>query len=164
MRRKIPKKAIKTRRKDLTPHRRTYTSFQVIEILGIKREKLQDWLARGFVEPDVKAKGYGTKNLFTKANLYQIKLFITLTEYGFLREEAARRVKEMQKIWPVVEKEGAVPHFFRLTRKRDKYFAQLLGAHGAEGVIESHVDLDADEVQFLNIKRIIDEVDMKISG
>lgn len=67
-----------------------YTTTDVSK-LGIKRERLKEWMAKGFIEPSKKASGPGTKNLFTRLDLYQIKLFAYVVECGFSREDTAFR-------------------------------------------------------------------------
>ena len=62
-----------------------------VKKLGIKRERLKEWMSKGFVQASVKASGPGTKNLFSLLDLYQIKLFAYVVDCGFSREEAAFR-------------------------------------------------------------------------
>ncbi len=38
-----------------------FSSFEIMERAGIKRPTFGDWIARGFIEPAVKAEGRGTK-------------------------------------------------------------------------------------------------------
>jgi len=59
--------------------------------LGIKRERLKEWMSKGFVQPSKKASGPGTKNLFSLLDLYQIQLFAYVVDCGFSRDEAAFR-------------------------------------------------------------------------
>jgi DNA-binding transcriptional MerR regulator len=73
----------------------TFTSFDLCKRLNISRPTLQDWIARGFIEPAVKAEGKGTKNLFTRDNLYQIELFRILVGRGFNRAEVGRWVADI---------------------------------------------------------------------
>ena len=74
--------------------KRKFSSFEIERNLNIKRVTLQDWLSRGFIDPEKKADGRGTKNKFSVWNLYQIKLFQVLIEHGLSREEASKRAKE----------------------------------------------------------------------
>jgi hypothetical protein len=72
---------------------KTFTTSNITK-LGIKRERLKDWMERGFIEPSIqKAEGQGTKNLFSIFDLYTIMLFNTLIEYGFSRQDAGFRIK-----------------------------------------------------------------------
>ena len=70
------------------------TTFTVtdIEKLRIKRERLQDWMVRGFIEPSIqKAFGQGTKNLFNIYDLYKIQIFKNLVE-GYLRRSPSSKL------------------------------------------------------------------------
>jgi hypothetical protein len=67
--------------------------------LGVKRERLKDWLERGFIEPSIqKADGQGTKNYFSILDLYAIMLFETLTRHGFSRFDTGLRIKWFFKL------------------------------------------------------------------
>lgn len=67
-----------------------FTTFDVAKIVGIKRTRLQEWLDRGYIKPSIqKARGQGTKALFSKEDLYAIKLFGELLKKGFTRNRAA---------------------------------------------------------------------------
>jgi DNA-binding transcriptional MerR regulator len=69
-----------------------YTTTDISKCLGIKRERLKIWMSKGFIKPTETASGPGTKNLFTITDLYLLKLFASLVERGFPREEAAERI------------------------------------------------------------------------
>lgn len=72
---------------------REYTTTDIMK-LGIKRERLKDWMERNFITPSIqKASGQGTKNIFSIYDLYTIKLFEFLVENGFSREDAGLRIK-----------------------------------------------------------------------
>ena len=79
-----------------------YSSTEVCKILNVKRITLQKWIGEGFIDPHIKSSGSGTSNYFDQWNLYQIKFFMLLVEYGLSREEAAKRVREFgrNKILP----------------------------------------------------------------
>jgi hypothetical protein len=70
-----------------------YTTTDVAKI-GVKRERLKEWMGQGYIQPSIqKASGTGTWNLFSRNDLYMIKLFVFLLARGFSRKEAAIRVK-----------------------------------------------------------------------
>jgi len=57
---------------------------------GVKLDRFKEWLRGGYVVPSVKkATGRGTKHLFSRFDLYMIKLFDHLMSLGLQREEAA---------------------------------------------------------------------------
>ena len=70
-----------------------YTTTDIMK-LGIKRERLKDWMERNFIEPSIqKASGQGTKNIFSIYDLYKIKLFKLLVETGLPRKQASVEFK-----------------------------------------------------------------------
>ena len=157
---------------DIPIEGRKYTSFDVVRLLGVKRVTLQDWMARGFIVPDIKADGRGTKNYFSRWNLYQISLFAYLIEHGLSREEAARRVMEIRMKWhhakieKAVEKvtsgklEASNPRFVQITRMGDQYEAAVLNEKA--GSVQITVESEIDEVQLVNIQKIMKQVDRAI--
>jgi hypothetical protein len=75
---------------------KAHTTFTIKKKLGIKIDRLKDWMDRGFIKPSIKlASGPGTKNLFSIEDLYRIKLFKLLIEKGFNRETASIVVKTL---------------------------------------------------------------------
>jgi DNA-binding transcriptional MerR regulator len=67
-----------------------FTTFQIAKKLNIKYGRLREWLDRGYVTPSIqKADGQGSKNLFSRFDVYMIKLFIYLKERGISRENVA---------------------------------------------------------------------------
>jgi hypothetical protein len=67
-----------------------FSSFDIMRILKIPKERFREWVHMGFVRPSIaKARGRGTKALFSKRDLYFIGLFRELIESGLSREAAA---------------------------------------------------------------------------
>jgi DNA-binding transcriptional MerR regulator len=70
-------------------NRDNFSTFDVAKILGIQRSRLQEWIDAGHIEPSIqKAHGKGTRALFSKDDLYMIKLFVELLGKGFTRNRA----------------------------------------------------------------------------
>jgi DNA-binding transcriptional MerR regulator len=70
---------------------KNYTATEIAENLGIRIERLRDWINRGLVVPSIqKASGRGIKNLFSKYDLYRIYLFEKLLDYGINRTRAQK--------------------------------------------------------------------------
>jgi len=70
-----------------------FSTFDVAELLGIKRVALAQWLSRGYIEPSVqKARGRGGRNKFSINDLYQIKFFMRLLESGVCRNDAKMQI------------------------------------------------------------------------
>jgi hypothetical protein len=75
-----------------------FSTFEAIKIIGIKRERLKDWLERGFLKPTrVEETGPGLKAYFDRWGLYMIRLFHHLVEHGISRKEASRWIFEMSE-------------------------------------------------------------------
>jgi hypothetical protein len=66
-----------------------FSTFQIKNLLEIDRNLLAQWLMRRYISPSVqRAKGPGTKNLFSINDLYNIRLFKQLVDTGIERDEA----------------------------------------------------------------------------
>jgi len=60
-------------------------------ILGIQRDRIQPWIVAGYVVPSIKrARRRGSKNIFSREDLYRIYLFDSLLDYGLDRRSAAK--------------------------------------------------------------------------
>ena len=67
----------------------TFSTFDVLKILDIKRERLREWMNRGFIIPTVPAEGLGSKAVFSVVDIYKIAVFKKLVESGVRRSRAA---------------------------------------------------------------------------
>ena len=77
-----------------------YTTFEICKKMGIRKERFREWIDRGYIKPSIqKASGRGTKNLFSKNDLYTIALFNYLIDRGFSREEVSRRISKIYQDW-----------------------------------------------------------------
>lgn len=85
--------------KTIKVRRPRFSTFQVARMFKIKRPTLQDWLARGYISPDIEATGVGTRAKFSYFNLLQIQLFHHLIRTGFSRITASRMVKQVTFDW-----------------------------------------------------------------
>jgi len=128
-----------------------YSTYDVCQILGIARERLRDWMVRGFVTPSLPSMGKGTIAIFTDKDIVEIKRFIELTSKGFKRGAAAKIIKR-QKV--TINSDFPQPKFcigqeiYTLeshTKKKDDFISIVVGIHlSCLSVIE--------EVGFLNKK------------
>ena len=67
-----------------------YSTFDVMKALNIERECLRQWLKTGSVWASIEeASGVGTKNLFSRSDIYQIALLQRLIGMGITRNEAS---------------------------------------------------------------------------
>lgn len=88
----------------MKPLKEAFTTTD-IALLGIKRERLKEWMLRGFVKPSIEsATGAGTKNLFSLWDLYTIQLFQYLVECGFSREDSAARIRSLFLVGKIADK------------------------------------------------------------
>lgn len=71
-----------------------YEMRHITDMLGIKRPALRQWIDLGFVRPSEKAEGHGTRNLWTRADVFDLAVFKKLLDHGFTREEASQVLRE----------------------------------------------------------------------
>jgi DNA-binding transcriptional MerR regulator len=138
-----------------------YTTFDILKILDIKRERLRKWIDEGFIIPDQKADGVGTKALFSLDSVYRIKFFLELLWIGLTREKAREIAMEI-----TFKNVGTKPEDFKyLTIKTDK---TITGMHSTEVEIEKgapQIDIEKYlSVTVLNLLAIKMEVDRVVSG
>ncbi len=73
--------------------KKEFTTFDIARILNLNRNSLQTWLDGHFIKPSIQqASRQGTKNIFSREDLYQIQLFMDLLNAGFSREFARKIV------------------------------------------------------------------------
>jgi hypothetical protein len=73
-----------------------YTTFQIVKALNIPRERLKDWMEKGFVKPSLQqARGKGTKALFSLLDVYALALFKHLIEECHFTRDAASQFSSL---------------------------------------------------------------------
>ena len=72
-----------------TVMRNEFSTLDIVKALEIPREKLKEWMKRGFIRPTIPASGQGIKAVFTRADVYAVSLFEELIKKGFKREIAS---------------------------------------------------------------------------
>ena len=75
-----------------------YSTLDIVKALKIPRERLRDWIDRGYVKPRKPAKGQGTKATFGIGEIYAIVFFRNLLKAGISRKEAS----SLSEIWPEI--------------------------------------------------------------
>ncbi|MCD6265259.1 MAG: MerR family transcriptional regulator [Deltaproteobacteria bacterium] len=138
-----------------------FTTFNIIKMLNIKRERLRKWIDEGFITPDKKADGVGTKALFSLDSVYRIQLFLELLWIGLTREKA----REIAMGITFKNVGTGNDEFKYLTIKTDKIESRMYST-GVEiektmPQIEMENRLSVTVLNLLTIKR---EVDNSISG
>ncbi len=83
------------------------STFDVERILDIKRTRLQEWMDRGFIKPSQQSQGKGTKALFSREDLYAIKLFEELLKRGFNRDNASKLTNHLVG-YPILHQDRSV--------------------------------------------------------
>jgi len=70
-----------------------FTRFEAADILGIARHRLRDWQERHYIIPTVQeSDGRGTKNLFSREDLYWIRMFEYMVGQGIACGRSAEYV------------------------------------------------------------------------
>jgi DNA-binding transcriptional MerR regulator len=137
-----------------------YTTFDILKILNIKRERLRKWIDEGFIIPDQKADGVGTKALFSLDSVYRIKLFLELLLIGLTREKAREVAMGI-----TFKNVGTKPEEFKyLTIKTDKI--KWRGYSSEEQLEKNIPKMDIENhlsVTILNLLQIKMEIDKAIS-
>ena len=73
---------------------KTFSTFDIQRVLKMPRGRLKDWMEQGYIVPSIqKAEGVGTRNVFSKLDLYGIALFAHLLKIGLSRATAAYIIK-----------------------------------------------------------------------
>jgi hypothetical protein len=74
--------------------RKSFTMKYTAVGTGTDYALLRDWVSREYIKPETKSEGQGQPNIFTKQNLYQVRLFASLVESGCTRGEASAIVDD----------------------------------------------------------------------
>jgi len=101
-----------------------FSTLDIVKALKIERERLRDWMTRGYVKPSVEAEGQGTRAVFTAHDVYGVALFRRLVESGFSRESAGIIVKMF------MEKKGSE------TDRQETSYILIRESIGNDGVVE----------------------------
>jgi hypothetical protein len=159
-------------REKLGIEKEVFTTFDIRENLGIKIDRLKDWMNRGFISPSIqKATGQGTKNLFSRWDLYSIKLFQYLIDRGFSRKDAAESIKDFICLeWPIFNEALGTDHPY-------VGFVRTIDDKGKSKIVVRDLSIDiplADyvgssigkgfcDILVVDFKRIRDEVNAAIA-
>jgi hypothetical protein len=90
-----------------------FTTFDIMKALEIPRERLREWINRGFVKPHQSADGQGTKAIFTRSDVYAVALFKRFIEHGITRKAAAAELSR-------IISQGGLNNNGRLIIKKEK--------------------------------------------
>jgi hypothetical protein len=95
----------KIRYPKLLPGQQTFTGPDVLKLLGLKRERLRQWLNLSFIPKGYRVQwGSGSRVIFGKYDLYLIELFKRLVDGGIKRRVASRYSQDVD--WSTVGPDG----------------------------------------------------------
>jgi len=149
---------------------REFLLSDVMEIIGIKKTSLENWIGFGYVGPSIqKATGTGSRNIFSLEDLCEIGLFKRLVDRGFSREEAAKfanaplysggsasKFDLYLKMWNL---HPYAPIYVAFIREEGKVKMLPVGSEGFENLKRNLSK--ADDCYIVNIKEMISEICFK---
>jgi hypothetical protein len=110
-----------------------FTIKDVIKALDIPRERFKEWIFRGYIEPSIqKAEGPGSKNLYSRFDLYAIRLFDYLLKKDFFRREASFIVNNLFRRLPpdALDTPSKILMIAFFRRKKDHQIIKKRGLKG----------------------------------
>ena len=153
---------------------RQFLLSDVMEIIGIKKTSLENWLGFRYIVPSIQeATGTGSRNIFNLEDLCKIALFKRLIERGFSRKEASKFANASMapdrpdlgsmfnlylKMW-----EGSLlvdPAFIAYKREGEEIKMFPLGLEDMGRL--KRILKNADECFILNINQMITEICTKV--
>lgn len=165
----------------------SYQAADIERICKIKRLRLHTWVAEGWITPSVqKASGHGTRNIWSRTDLYKIMLLKRLIENGFHRKAAAgilgnyhfdgiRKLNEDEKklspvgsLWLVIcrrwngdEEKGirSFPYPFLGVRNSESYKVSALDVLLGN---MRHGDFNWDDTVIINLSKLIEDTDANL--
>jgi hypothetical protein len=153
-----------------------YSTIDISKALNIPRERLRDWMVRGFIKPSLPSTSKGTIAIFVRNDVVCVALFMKLITKGFKREVAAEYVDLL------IEKPGLTNsiNFIMLksvVRNSDLKVESFI-SYGP-GPLKLHIDKDRnvntsiadriietdewDDIQIINVVNIHKEVDAALA-
>lgn len=69
-----------------------YSTIDISKALNMPRERLRDWMVRGFISPSLPSTSKGTIAIFTRNDILCVVLFQKLIDMGFKREVASEYI------------------------------------------------------------------------
>jgi len=158
---------------------REFQAKEVEYVTGVKRIRLFMWMERGFFSPSIyKATRTGERNVFSTEDLYFIVLFKKLVEAGLSRSVTAVQIKKLfgeainfKSVKKHIAGKNTFAYFIVARRFDDD--DTLVSIHHILDMKEEvnylhrktqdFYDKGYDQVCTLNIGKIINEVDTRIS-
>lgn len=161
--------------------KREFSTAEVAKILQLKFSRVQQWLARGhFHATSQKAKGSGSRNAFSRDDLYRAAIFAKLMSRGYSSEEASKYIRASVVTPEAQEKLKSGDY---LSTERPRYLALITHTieeeHEETALMVSSLYLkdseavrtmltiheyfgEMDNLLLLNLQKIMDEVDRRV--
>ncbi len=162
---------------------REFTTFDVVKIVGIKMERLQDWMKRGFIKPTRQERiSRGLKSYFDRLQLYIIETFHYLIQNGINRQEAAQWTLNIHKhvssdiattFEATADSNKTQPNFasqmptFIMVLKGDSPFGSGLSIviiKDDRHMIELNRATKTEAIHIINFSTIINKIELKINS
>jgi hypothetical protein len=120
--------------------------------LGLDRSQLKVLLEKELIEPTVRAKGRGTKNLFDLDALYRLELYLRLRDWGLQRGPASRVSKDVD-----FSKVGDTPWYLVKPLDRVEKVGELaftVGLESTGGSIPSQIPAGYDSMVVIDLAAV----------
>ena len=89
-----------------------YSTIDIEKGLGISRERLREWTAKGFIVPSTPSPGQGRRAVFSRKDILDICLFDELVRVGFNRKAAGECIQSQGKhIWDISPLSPTKPNY-----------------------------------------------------
>lgn len=151
-----------------------FSTFDIVKILEIPRERLKDWMNNDFIRPTTAAQGKGTKAIFNRDSVYAVALFQKMISIGFTRKVAADFVSKgwdeghfenVNYITFRVQGDVGRPHLLTGDPDLSLKYGVVKGVGGFKFPSENHpleLSDDWDYLSVINFKKLRAEVDNRI--
>ncbi len=153
-----------------------YSTLDIVKALNIPRERLRDWMTRGFIKPSLPSTGKGTIAIFTKADIFGVALFGKLLEKGFKREMAAEYIEMVvgQKLYGslnfilfksvIRDDKRVIDVEYQIGKGPIKVEIDKKGnAKVISGSFENPITEEWEDIHILNVGNLFKEVDAALS-
>ena len=153
-----------------------YSTLDIVKALNIPRERLRDWMTRGFIKPSLPSTGKGTIAIFTKADVFGVALFGKLLEKGFKREMAAEYIEMVvgQKLYGslnfilfksvIRDDKRVIDVEYQIGKGPLKVEIDKKGnAKVISGSFEDPIDEEWEDIHILNVEKLRNEVDAALT-
>jgi len=141
-----------------------FSTFDVVRLIGIKLDRLRDWINSGFIKPTAIEKiKRGDKSYFDLWGLYMIGLFHYVISNGISRQKAAKMINELTAFKKKMgNKKPNVERANFVILKRLK--GEIVDCHVAWGPTPAiKTNEDIDDVYTVNFSKIRAQVDSALS-